>query len=274
MEAGDSFISLKNGITQYELGGSEERETIVLVPGFSVPYFIFDITFDFLVESGFRVMRYNLFGRGYSDRPRRRYDIRLFVDQLKELLDALNLNRVNLVGLSMGGPITAAFIDQYPQYVCKYVLIGPAGAKPIAPSWMLETLKLPALGGLVLGLFGSGNMVKGIASDFFDPQLVEQFQEKYRVQMQFKGFKRAILSTLRHGMLGSFLDAYRRVDQLHKPTLIFWGRQDTTVPFEHSRELMRAMPRAELRIIDNCGHIPHYERPAEVNPALLDFFSR
>lgn len=274
MKADGSFITLKDGITQYELGGHKSRETIVLVPGFSVPYFIFDITFDFLVKSGFRVLRYNLFGRGYSDRPGRRYDIRLFVDQLKELLDALNLNRVNLVGLSMGGPITAAFIDQYPQYVCKYVLIGPAGARPIAPSWMLAALKLPGLGELLLGLFGSGNMVKSAASDFFDPQLVEQFQEKYKVQMQFKGFKRAILSTLRHGMLGSFLDVYRRVDQLHKPTLIFWGRQDTTVPFEHSAELTRAMPRAELKVIENCGHIPHYERPADVNPALLNFLSR
>lgn len=275
METGGSFISLKEGITQYELEGKEDRGTVVLVPGFSVPYFIFDLTFDHLVKSGYRVLRYNLYGRGYSDRPKAKYDIHLFVNQLKGLLDALNLTRVALLGLSMGGPITAAFIDRYPQRVGKYVLIGPAGAKPIAPSWMLAALKMPALGELAFGLSGSENLVKSLASDFFDPQLVEQFQEKYRVQMQFKGFMRAILSTLRHGMLGLFLEVYRRVDQLHdKTALIFWGRQDRTVPFEHSVELTRAMPHAELKVIENCGHIPHYESPAEVNSALLDFLSR
>jgi pimeloyl-ACP methyl ester carboxylesterase len=38
--------------------------------------------------------------------------------------------------------------------------------------------------------------------------------------------------------------------------------------------MTRAMPRAELKVIENCGHIPHYERSAEVNPALLNFLSR
>ena len=83
--------------------------------GFSVPYFIWDPTFKFLTKSGFRVLRYDLFGRGYSDRPKLRYDIDLFCKQLRELLDTLGFEQINLMGLSMGGPITATFTARYPQ---------------------------------------------------------------------------------------------------------------------------------------------------------------
>ncbi len=273
-DADGLFVSLTDGITHYELGGEINNTTIVLVHGFSVPYFIFDTTFEFLVKSGFRVLRYDLFGRGLSDRPNTTYNIDLFTRQLKELLDALNLKPVNLVGLSMGGPITAAFVDHYPEYVNKHVLIDPAGARSIAFSFLLTAVKLPGLGELVLGLFGSGSMVKGIASDLFTPNLVKQFQAKYKIQMQYKGFKRAILSTMRNKMLESFIDVYTRLGKLRKPTLLIWGRQDNTVPFDHSRDILSVMPHTQFHVIENCGHIPHYEKPEEVNPILLEFLHR
>ena len=224
-QADGSFISLTDGVTHYELGGPENGQPVVLVHGFSTPYFIFDTTFEFLVNSGFRVLRYDLFGRGYSDRPRVDYNIQLFVRQLKDLLDALGLKQINLVGLSMGGPITASFISEYPDYVSKYVLIDPAGAKRVSLSWILKALKMPIVGELALGLFGSASMVKGIASDLFDPEVVEHFQNQYKIQMQYKGFKRAILSTMRNGMLESFYETYARVGKLCKTHFVILGHE-------------------------------------------------
>ena len=273
-EAGGSFIKLTDGTTHYELSGSENGEPIVLVHGFSVPYFIFDPTFDFLTKAGFRVLRYDLIGRGYSDRPKTAYKIDLFVRQLRDLLEALNLSQVNLLGLSMGGPITASFIDQNPQVVDKFILIDPAGAKRVTLSLLLEAVKLPIFGELALGLFGSGSMVKGIASDMFDPELVEHFQAQYKIQMQYKGFKYAILSTMRNRMLESFAETYARVGKLKKPTLLIWGKNDTTVPFKNSAEILKAIPHAEFHPIENCGHIPHYEKPEIVNKVLLEFLSK
>lgn len=273
-EADGSFVALSDGVTHYETGGGENGIPVALVHGFSVPYFIYDPTFDFLCRQGFRVLRYDLFGRGYSDRPPVRYDVHLFVRQLKELLDALDFKRVNLVGLSMGGPITASFVDKYPDRVARHVLIDPAGARVISISPALTAVRMPLVGELFFGLFGSANLVKGIADDLFTPQLVEEFQARYKIQMQYQGFKRAILSTLRAGMLDSFADTYRRVGALKKPTLLFWGRQDTTVPFEHSADMLKAIPHAEFHVIENCGHIPHYEKPDEVNPVLLEFLKR
>jgi pimeloyl-ACP methyl ester carboxylesterase len=268
------FIALTDGITHYELGGPEDGNPIVLVHGFSTPYFIFDNTFEFLVKAGFRVLRYDLFGRGLSDRPRTDYNIHLFVRQLKDLLDALEIKQINLIGLSMGGAITAAFISENPDYILKHILIDPAGAKRVSLPPILEALKIPIFGELAFGLFGSVSMVKGIASDMLDQDAVEHFQKQYKVQIQFKGFKRAILSTVRSGMLESFYETYVRVGKLKKPTLLFWGREDKTVPFECSQAVMQAIPHTEFHIIENCGHIPHYEKPEIVNPILLEFLSK
>lgn len=269
-----SFIALSDGITYYELGGDENGTPVVLVHGFSVPSFIYDPTFESLTQQGFRVLRYDLFGRGYSDRPNLKYDIDLFVRQLKELLDTLNFKKICLVGLSMGGPITASFIDQHPEYVGKHILIDPAGARTVRLSLLLKVVRIPLVGELLLGLFGSVSMVKGIASDLFTPQLVEEFQAKYKIQMQYQGFKRAILSTMRNGMLESFMETYRRVGKLRKPTLLIWGRHDNTVPFAYSADILSAIPHAEFQAIEDCGHIPHYEKPQEVNPILLEFLHR
>lgn len=272
--ADGSFVMLTDGVTHYELGGPENGCPVVLVHGFSGPYFIFDTTFDFLTRSGFRVLRYDLFGRGLSDRPRTVYDIHLFVRQLKDLIDAFGFKSINLVGLSMGGSISVTFLKQYPQYVTRHILIDPTGGRRVALPTFLEALKIPIFGELAFGLFGSAGMLKSIASDMFNPQTVEHFQNQYKIQMRFKGFKRAILSTIRGGMLESFYETYVSVGKLQKPTLLFWGMEDKTIPFENSKAVMQAIPHAEFHAIESCGHIPHYEKPEVVNPILLEFLSK
>ena len=63
------FIELSGGITHYELKGKKKAKTIVLVHGNAVPYVTWDNTIGALVEAGFRVLRYDVFGHGFSDRP-------------------------------------------------------------------------------------------------------------------------------------------------------------------------------------------------------------
>ncbi len=273
--ASGSFIQLANGITHYELSGNESGEIAVLVHGFSVPYFIYDPTFKFLTESGFRVLRYDLFGRGFSDRPRRDYNLDLFVNQLADLLDAFRFTRpVNLIGLSMGGLIASAFTVRHPEHVNKLILIDPAGVKSIALTPMLKAAKMPFVAEAVLGLIGGESLIENAAKDFFDPALVEHFKAQYKTQMEYKGFKRAILSTIRNGMLDSFIDVYQTLGKLNKRVLLFWGQTDAAVPFEHSQVLCEVIPNVEFHMIENCGHIPHYEKPEIVNPFLLDFLRK
>jgi pimeloyl-ACP methyl ester carboxylesterase len=247
------------------------RIPVVLVHGFSVPYFIWDPTFDFLTTSGFYVLRYDLFGRGYSDRPHLRYNIDLFCKQLTELADTLGFERFNLIGLSMGGPISATFTSCYPERVRKLVLVDPAGVRPVAFAQVLKAVTSSGIDELILGLFGHKWLSSGVRSDFHDPAQIKAFVERYMIQMKYKGFMRAILSTMRYGMLGDFMQAFRKVGEYDTPTMVFWGRDDKTVPFAHSADLLKAIPQAELHVFEHCGHIPHYEKPGEANPLLLEF---
>ncbi|MCL4530297.1 MAG: alpha/beta hydrolase [Chloroflexi bacterium] len=273
-QIGGTFIQLSDGYTHYELGGPADGKGVALVHGFSVPYFIWDPTFNALTSSGFRVLRYDLFGRGFSDRPRTKYNLDLFIRQLHELLDKLGIQQVFVIGLSMGGAISSGFAVKYPERVLKLALIDPIGTQPMPLSWIYKAAILPGVSELILELAGTEKMVKAVASDFFDPAHVEMFQKQYRPQMQYRGFKRAILSTLRNKTVNGFPEIYNQLGKLTMPVLLFWGRRDQTVPFEQSKSILAAVPRTEFHAIEDTGHIPHYEKPEIVNPILIQFLNK
>jgi pimeloyl-ACP methyl ester carboxylesterase len=273
--AAGSFVRLSAGFTHYETadpGGA--LPPAALVHGFSVPYFIWDPTFAALASAGMNPIRYDLYGRGFSDRPRVEYCIELFVSQLQELLDYLQVDSVDLLGLSMGGVIAAAFTARFPSRVRRLVLIDPSGSAPLPVPLPYRIAALPGIGEAVLGLLGTETLLRGIASDFFDPSHVALFQERYRVQMAYRGFKRSILSTIRCHMLDAFVEVYQRAAAVRRPVMLVWGEDDSTVPFDQSLILRQLFPDAVFRPIPAAGHIPHYERPEEVNPTLIEFLGR
>ncbi len=75
-------------------------------------------------------------------------------------------------------------------------------------------------------------------------------------------------------MLDSFVKTYEQVGKMDMPVLLFWGRNDRTVPFEYNETLRAMLPNVEFHVIEDCGHIPHYEKPDEVNPILLEFLRK
>ena len=129
----------------YELGGPDDGEMVVLVYGFFVPAYIWDPTFESLTSDGYRVLRFDLYGRGHSDRPDAVYTIPFIADQLDQLTRALSVDTpFNLLGLSMGGPITAQFANQYPGKVKCLVLIDPMVFPPSEED--ISPLCLPLIG--------------------------------------------------------------------------------------------------------------------------------
>lgn len=111
------FAPLPSGRTRYEVKG--EGEAVVLVHGYATPYYIYDKLFAALVESGFKVLRYDLLGRGFSERVKTDYTPDLFSRQLLEIVDYVfgHDEKFYLVGTSMGGTITATFTSEYPDRV-------------------------------------------------------------------------------------------------------------------------------------------------------------
>ena len=145
-----------------------------------------------------------MIGCFFLDRPHVQYNIDLFVNQLTELLGALNIKQVNLIGLSMGGAIVSAFTVNFPERVGRLVLIDPVGIQSMPLSWMYKVAILPGVSELISGLVGTDRIVQRVACDFFNPKHIKIFENVYRVQMQYRGFKRAILSTLRNKTAAGF----------------------------------------------------------------------
>lgn len=138
LEAPGSLVQLSQGYTHYRLQGGAGGPVVVLVHGFSVPSEAWGDTAAFLVDQGYQVLSYDLYGRGYSERPRVVYTGEVFERQLVDLLDELSIQKpVVLAGLSMGGAVVMRIAASNPERVRANILIAPLH-QPLQPPPMPE----------------------------------------------------------------------------------------------------------------------------------------
>lgn len=264
------FVELSQGTTHYESAGPDSGRVVVLVPGFSVPYYIWDSTAAGLSGLGYRVLRYDLYGRGLSDRPAGPYDGALYDGQLGELLDSLGIvGPVDLMGLSFGGFVTAHYVAGHSSRVRTLTLVDPVAEASPVPA----ILRVPVLGPWLWQVRRVPGMADNQAGDFLHPEQHPTWADQYRPQMRFKGFGRALLST---AVLESGVDydsLYSGVSRTGIPVLLIWGRQDQTVPFELSNVVRRNIPSVEFVPVDSAGHLPHIEQARLVNARLAAFLA-
>jgi pimeloyl-ACP methyl ester carboxylesterase len=272
-EAPGRFVRLADGATHYEMAGPDTGRVVVLAAGFSVPGYIWDSLHQGLADSGFRVLRYDYYGRGWSDRPDAAYDQDLFVRQLAGLLDSLRITApVDLAGLSFGGAIITSFTDRHPGRVRSLIYFDPVfnTGRPLPP----EERSARAWNIHMVLRGGSDAMATGQLSDFFHPEQHPDWVARYRVQQQFRGTReslrrtRAAIAVAPHQAV-----QLRRLGATPRPVLIVWGRQDRVAPFEDSEALLAAMPRATFVPVDSAAHLPHLERTGVVVPAVVRFLN-
>ncbi|MFX1285842.1 MAG: alpha/beta fold hydrolase [Promethearchaeota archaeon] len=267
------FIQLSNGYAHYELQGPVEGDVVVLVHGFSSPLFVWDLTFEILIAEGFRVLRYDLYGRGYSDRPKTTYNMDFFIKQLFEIISNLELarNKINLVGLSMGGGICVVFADRYPDMVKKVSLIDPIGFS-MGRNVLLAILKVPIINSLILKLYLSHKRIlETQKEDFYQYKEINVYLSKYEEQMKYRGFLQAVRSTALNTPFTNLKGIYERLGKRNLPMQLFWGEYDQTIPYPTSQKVRAAIPSIEFHKIKDAGHMPHYTHPNEVNPLLVRF---
>lgn len=266
--ASGQFVQLADGVTHYEVAGPEQGPAVVLIHGFSVPSYLWDGVFTELASAGFRVLRYDLYGRGYSDRPNQPYDRALYDKQLRELLSAVGIRQpVDLVGISLGGVVAAGFAVDHPEQVGKVVLIDP-----FTRSNAIKPFLVPGLGDYLFYAIFLPMLPQMQMADFFDrARMPEGWQERYRQQMRYRGFGRSLLSTVRHVLRDDALPLYAELGKQKLPILLIWGEEDKTVPFADSRAVREALSAAEFAPISKAGHLPPIERPADVLPLLIEF---
>ncbi len=274
-ELGLTFIRLTDGMVHYDVTGPERGDVVVLVHGNAAPDFSWDRNVKVLTDAGFRVVRYDLYGFGYSDRPDTVYSRELYDRQLSELLAKLGIaGPVRLVGTSQGGSIAVYFTAKHPGRVQQLALLSP----------FINVLPMKAIIGLVK-IPGIGDYIGRVALDrinlnypnkvFADTDAIpEEYTKKYREQLAYRGFKRARLSNLRGDSLADFTPQYEAVGRSGIPVLLTWGTADRVIMADSIANIKRSLPKIEYHEIDGGGHLVHYENPEKVNDILVRFLRK
>ena len=266
---GGTYVGLPGGVTHYELSGPEDGQVVVLVHGATIPMFALDAQVPALRDAGFRVLRYDHFGRGFSDRPEVDYDRALYQRQLEDLLAALDIEGpIHLVGASFGGAIAATFAAAHPERVAKLVLIAPVVDYAEGKA-LFGMARVPGLG----ELYARVSSVRGTvarANGFFeesgaDPSYPKRFDE----QTRFEGYEQALLSMARTDALTGYQLTYSALGK--QPTLLIWGSADTEIPQTHIEHVREALPNVVYVEIEGAGHGVNVQRQDEVNRQLVTF---
>jgi pimeloyl-ACP methyl ester carboxylesterase len=230
----------------------------------------------------YTVIAPDLLGHGESAKPRADYAVAAYACGMRDLLGVLDVERVTVVGHSLGGGIAMQFAYQFPDRCERLVLVGSGGIGPdVHP-----LLRIAAAPGAELGLSVAASAPVRAAMRMVAPVLQAtggmglgpdfgHVLERYHA-LRPRTARQAFLRTLRagvdvRGQVITMLDRCYLAAAL--PTLIVWGRRDGVIPIRHAHIAHEAMPGSRLEIFDRAGHFPHHDEPVRFATVLTDFLA-
>ncbi len=259
---GGSYIQLRDGITHYSLNNYKKDEPIIiLIHGYSVPSFIWEPIVKYFNEANINNLTYDLFGHGYSDRPKTKYDRNLFAYQIEEMLDKLAPNRkLILVGWSMGAMIAARYATDHPDKVHSVYFFSPSGL-PILKGFQGKLAILPIIGEIGMKIYGGIGLRSAQREFFYKNEFPNNYMEKFEKQLVYEGFRTAMLSTLREMDMDHFHNGYSDFAKTNLPVHVLWAINDKATPIGNSIVFQSLIPYANIQKISNVGHASFFEEP-------------
>lgn len=278
LSAPGEFLQTAQGKLHYRWhlpeGSSADTPTIVMAHGFSTPNFIFEQNAKALSAAGFKVLTFDHFGRGWSDRPKGPYDDAFYEQELLSLLNGLSIKQpVGLVGLSMGGVTTSYFTQKNPERIKALFLLVPSGFAlgNDDSSASGRLLKTPLLGDWFWRVFGKKILSRSILTAADAPKGSNSLQGDPTIQMRYKGYFHALLSSYRNTQMYNRDELFRELALTGVPTKALFGKQDTTVLISSLDRFKSAMPAAKAEAL-NAGHELNFQLYQQVNQQLISFF--
>ncbi|MCL9780763.1 alpha/beta hydrolase [Vibrio sp. S4M6] len=263
-----NMVTLSDGNTYYRFKGPENGELVVLVHGGTIPHWAWDKQVEALVGDGFRVLSYDKYGRGYSDRPDIEYSQDLYYRQLRELVDKLAISKpFHLAGVSLGAGTAVNFAARHPNRVNKFIVISPVVYQYPVPT----VFKIPLVGEIVARFAGINTLVDRFTDLYGKSPQFEHYLGLYKEQLFSPGFQQSMLSMLRSDALGDYRSAYDSVARSHRESLLIWGQADTEISKGMIDEIRSRMPDAKFVAIDNAGHGALFQQADKINSYLLEF---
>ncbi len=189
---------------------------------------------------------------------------------LKGLLDVLGIDKVHIIGNSMGGHSAVAFALANPARVGKLVLMGGGTGGPS------QFVPMPTEGiKLLQGLYREPtieNLKKMMSIFVYDTSALteELYQARLDNMMQRKDHLDNFVKSLAANPK-QFNDYGPRLAEVTAQTLVIWGRDDRFVPLDTGLRLVWGMPNAQLHVFSRCGHWAQWEHADKFNRMVLDF---
>lgn len=181
-----------------------------------------------------------------------------------EVLDDLGLDQVNAMGFSLGGWLAAEIATMCPHIFKKLVLVAPTGIRPPTGE-IFDMFLVVAKQFITAGFLDPENVPEfaAVCPDEPTPEQVDTWEEA-RVEASRFGWR----PYMHYPGLPNLL---HRIKSL--PTLIVWGRQDGIVPLSAGQVYHESIKSSRLTVIDDCGHRPEVEKPAEFIRVVKEFLS-
>ncbi len=249
-----SFVSVNGGVVHYRDEGPRASPAVVFINSLGTDFRIWHEVAPRLARD-FRVLRYDKRGHGLSESGPDHYDMADFARDLGGLMDALDVPRATVVGLSIGGLIAQELYRQRPELFDALVLSDTAARIGTEESWDAQIAAIEAGG------------IEAIA----DATLERWFTADYRRRRpaDLAGWRAMLTRTPKQGYLAACgalkrADLRRYAPAIRVPTLCLVGDKDGSTPVDLVRETAALIPGARFEIIANAGHIPGIEQPEPV----------
>lgn len=246
-------MQLSAGWTHVVEEGDGAAGTVVLVHGATVPLWEFDRLVPHLRAAGFRIVRFDLFGHGLSDRPAVEYDFGLFLGQALELVDALRATRpFTILGHSFGAALAAAIASERPGLVDRLVLVAPL-LDFMAGAWWPKAFALPGIGRPLMRWIGLPALERRRRRRYAAIG-AEHLTARFIAQARAPGYSEALASMFANHTLGSQHERYRRLCSVEREITVVAGAADRVIPLGDVAHVRALLPQHRYVEIAGAEH--------------------
>lgn len=251
----ESEIVINNIKTSIKEAGA--GDDIILIHGIFASKEIMNPLFGHF-KSTRHVISYDVRGHGKTDKPKD-FNLDDYSDDLKDIIEKLNLKKPVVIGLSMGSYIALKTAERYPELLSKIVLLGSRGKGEIS---LVDTSENPNID---LKEMGRAISKRTYAPDT-TPEQIEEFYRGNRSEVVLTNEERKeIYASLAH------YDMITDADKVKIPVLLIVGEHDGINPPEESIRLNEILPTSTLKVIEGAGHIAYLEKEMEVIDLIESF---
>ncbi len=269
------LVDLSQGTTHFRWHGPETGPVAICIHGLSTPSYVFAATERSLASLGYRVLSYDLYGRGYSDRARGAQSAAFFCTQLKDLIRSQNIDgEVTLLGFSMGAQIAAAYAAENAGRVRSLILVAPAGVSKKTMGSASSTWQAPLIGDWLTRVMGGWMLRRELVEHRSIATVVPDLEDRQAAETRMRGFLPALLSSRRHLLSKYIAPDLDRIELSPIRVLAIWGTDDPIVPLSAMGEVARVLPEAHHAQISGAGHNLLQTHPAQIAAQRSEFLKR